>query len=202
MKFNRLLTISILALTVALPTRAQSRDPFCVGFFELQNDRYDESINSFSQAIRSNPRLAEAYFYRGVAHYQQKRYPEALANYNQALKIGMAEPRIPLINRATTLAKIGDHRQAIEDLKLLLQISDRDYDYVYRAIAHSYYKLGNKSAAIAWLRKLESRYYSERAGSSYLRVRDAIKEMQAGRGNNYFGWWHIYSYDYARDRCR
>lgn len=201
MKLNQILTASILASTIALPVLAQSRDPFCVGFYELRDDRYGEAVNSFSRAIRSAPQSSEAYFYRGYAHYEGKRYPEALANYNKALSIGLTSPKIALTNRATTLAKMGDYGQAIEDLKLLIQMGDREYEYLYRAIAHSYVKLGNRSAAIAWLQKLESKYYNERSGTLYLRVRDTIKNIQSGKGYEYFGWRHMISYEYGA-RCR
>lgn len=75
-----------------------------------------------------------------------------------------------------------------------------DYEYVYRGVAHSYLKLGNRAAAISWLQKLEAKYYSDRRGSSYLYMRDIIKKIRAG-GNLDFNWQVHTSY-YDDRRCR
>ena len=199
----KILSISILTFASALPAaQANAIDPFCSAISQLRAARYGETINSLSRVIRSNPRLSEAYFYRGIAHQQRKRYAEALANYNQALSIGVSSEQAALMNRATTLAKMGDYVQAIEDLKIILQMNDEYFDYVYRGIAHSYLKIGNRRAAIDSLQKLAAKYYRAQFTAGYMAVSDDIKRIQAGAGSYDFDW-RFYSglSNYTLMRC-
>ncbi|OKH38360.1 hypothetical protein NIES2119_10000 [[Phormidium ambiguum] IAM M-71] len=171
-----------------------------MGISELRNDRYGQAINSFSQAIHYNPQLSEAYFYRGVAHYLQKRYPEALANFNQALTMGIGDPLLSpsLMNRAATLVKLGNHRQAIEDLKLMRQVISKNlYDYADKAIAQIYLDLGDRKSAIATLEKLAAHYYREKQTNAYETTIDAIKRIRAGRNYGYHWGLHPNSYGYT-----
>lgn len=201
MKFNRILSASIIiTFAVALPVSAKVPDSFCVGISELRGDRYGQAINSFSQAIRYNPQLSEAYFYRGVAHYLRKRYPEALANFNQALTIGIRDPLLSpsLMNRAATLAQLGNYRQAIEDLELMRQVIDKNvYDYADKAIAQIYLDLGDRKSAIATLEKLAAYFYRNRQTNAYEMTIDAIKRIRVGGGYGYRWGLHPGSYGHT-----
>lgn len=172
---------------MALPASAQStKDLFCRGKYELRDGRYGEAIVSFSHAIRSNPRLSEAYFYRGTAHHYNKRYPEAIANYNQALALGTRSPGKILANRAAALAQFGDYKQALEDVKLALQ-HDPDDEYLRQGLAFAFLKLGSRKSAIAVLEKMADEYFRNGRGSRYLRMRDLAVKVRAG-GSFPYSW--------------
>lgn len=184
---------------VALPVSAQSaKDLFCRGAYELRDDRYGEAIQSFSQAIRLNPRSFGAYFYRGVVHHHQKRYPQAIANYNQALSLGAKQPVTLLKNRAAALASLGDYKQALEDLKLANQYQGNDYD-LQRALAFTFLKLGSRQSAIAVLEKLTATYFRAGLSQDYLRTRDEVKSVRSGGTIGYT--WRFYSGTLVDEDC-
>ncbi len=49
--------------------------------------RFEEALGSYAQALKINPRFAEAYNNRGATLQELKRFEEALDSYAQALKI-------------------------------------------------------------------------------------------------------------------
>ncbi|MFB2898294.1 tetratricopeptide repeat protein [Aerosakkonemataceae cyanobacterium BLCC-F50] len=184
--FKRISSTLILSVLIVLPaTAAQSaKDLFCRGTYEFDEDRFGEAMTSFSQAIRLNPRHSNAYYYRGVIHHYQKRYPEAIANYNQALSIGTDQPVIVLKSRASALASLGDYKQALEDLKLANTYKPNDRD-TERALAFTFLKLGSRKSAIAILEKMTARYFQSGNGDFYLLSRDELQKVRSGRMLDY-----------------
>lgn len=179
--FTRISSTLLLSIAIALPASAQSaKDLFCRrGAIELHDNRYGEAINSFSQAIRLNPRNSDAYFYRGIAHHSAKRYREAIANYNQALSIGTNRPATILDNRATALAKLGDYKQALEDWKLAAKYNPDDVS-IQHALAFAFLKLNSRNSAIAVLEKLTQRYFQSGQNQLYLMTRDELQKVRSG----------------------
>lgn len=57
------------------------------GLAKVRVRRYGEAINDFSEVIRKNPNIPEAYMYRGDAFFVQKRYQPALEDYNRAIEL-------------------------------------------------------------------------------------------------------------------
>ena len=50
--------------------------------------QFNEAVARFTEAIRRNPRSAEAYYGRGNAYYNhQKQYDKAIADYSQGLRL-------------------------------------------------------------------------------------------------------------------
>ncbi len=49
-------------------------------------ERYEEAADRFGEAIALNDKQPEAFFYRAnILNHSLKKYPEALADYNQAI---------------------------------------------------------------------------------------------------------------------
>jgi serine/threonine protein kinase/Tfp pilus assembly protein PilF len=82
--------------------------------------RLDRARRDYGRALRLDPTLAAAAFGRGVVCYQQKLYPEALADLQHSLDLGMA-PATVCYQRA--LVELAEDRQAIaaESLRRALQ---------------------------------------------------------------------------------
>lgn len=193
--FTRISSILVLVATAAitaLPASAQAqsaKDLFCRGVYEFGADRYGEAIQSFSQVIRLNPRSSGSYFYRGAVHHRRKQYPQAIANYNQALSIGTTHPSVVLNNRAAALASLGDYKQTLEDLKLALKYQPNNYS-LRRALAFTFLKLGSRQSAISVLEKLTATYFQTGFSRDYLRTRDEVKAVRAGGNISYT--WQVY----------
>ncbi len=80
---------------------------------ELYNSgRYEESIESFDKALRSNPGNASAWCYKGMAYYNLGRYEEAVAALGKATSLN---PRMEAAwgNKGNALAALGRNYEEI-----------------------------------------------------------------------------------------
>jgi tetratricopeptide (TPR) repeat protein len=75
----------------------------------------DQAIDSYSKAIKVNPKLAKAYNNRGIAYTWKKQYDLALADFNKAIKL---EPKNGKAynNRAIVYSYQGENNKALQDL--------------------------------------------------------------------------------------
>jgi tetratricopeptide (TPR) repeat protein len=53
----------------------------------LEQEKYTEAINDFTQAIQFNSNDANIYFGRGIAYFGKEQYSQAINDYKQALKL-------------------------------------------------------------------------------------------------------------------
>ena len=63
-------------------------EPFRTGFAQWGADQYGAAVNSFTQAIRQGDNTAEAYRFRGLSYRHLGRNSEALADFDQAMRLG------------------------------------------------------------------------------------------------------------------
>ena len=69
-----------------------------------------------------NPRLAEAYFNRGVAYHALGQYQRAIQDYDQALRLNSAFADAYL-NRGKAYEALGQPQRAWEDFRQAQQLS-------------------------------------------------------------------------------
>jgi tetratricopeptide (TPR) repeat protein len=63
-------------------------EPFRTGFAQWGADQYAAAVNSFTQAIQQGDNTAEAYRFRGLSYRHLGRNSEALADFDQAMRLG------------------------------------------------------------------------------------------------------------------
>jgi tetratricopeptide (TPR) repeat protein len=66
-------------------------------------------------AIKANPKLTDAYIYRGLAHHDLEDIKSAIADFSQAVKIA-PDNAAAFQNRGEARLDVGDIPGAIEDL--------------------------------------------------------------------------------------
>jgi protein O-GlcNAc transferase len=66
---------------------------FNMGFVYLLLWEFDKSIPYFDKAVSADSSYAKAWFYRGMAQYYKRQYPEAKANFEQAALLGFQTDR-------------------------------------------------------------------------------------------------------------
>jgi tetratricopeptide (TPR) repeat protein len=127
-----MLAIGTSSMAVAVPTCAQSSTFFEKGFGEISPDSsgrhlsafdrgvaemthrdYDGAISSFTEALGFNLNNSSAYFKRGQCYYYQKKYQEALSDFEYMLKASPKDTQA-LLWAGTAHAKLGHERQAID----------------------------------------------------------------------------------------
>jgi tetratricopeptide (TPR) repeat protein len=78
-------------------------------------DKYDLAMKDCNEAIRLDPKLADAYDRRAFCYAMADQLDKALADYNTAIKL---DPRSPMAyhNRAIALKKLGRMAEAQKDM--------------------------------------------------------------------------------------
>lgn len=80
----------------------------------LQKGEYDRAISDFSEAIRQNPKNADAFNNRGFACLEKGASAQAIADFSKAIDLGLDSMGL-YVNRATAYSSIGEHDRAISD---------------------------------------------------------------------------------------
>ncbi len=103
-------------LTPVDPSRAQARSAYEQGVKQVNARDYGAALQSLTQAIQLEPRLAMAYIARGSANLGMKRYPEAVSDYQSALRLdgNLAAPLYGLGEAFQAMGRAADARQFFE----------------------------------------------------------------------------------------
>jgi len=112
----------------------------------LDRGSYEQAVRWFGEALREDPKLAEAWGARGWVYAELGQLEQAVADYTQALRL---EPRDAetWCNRGHARTKLGQIEQAIADLNRALQL-DPDLVEGYHARAWAYSQAGQYEKAV------------------------------------------------------
>ena len=80
----------------------------------LQEGRYQEAIEPLTEALKLDPSLSLAFNARGFAYFRLKQYPQALADFDQAIRLNRSYVNA-YINRSVTRRAAGDKAGADAD---------------------------------------------------------------------------------------
>jgi len=98
---------------------------FIRGNAKYQHGDPDGAVADWTEAIRLNPKRAESHAQRGGVHLKSRRWAEARADFDAALKL--AERPAWLANRGAARGMQGDARGAAEDFGRALEIAPVDW---------------------------------------------------------------------------
>ena len=106
------------------------------GRIALKRGNYEDARLLFTQAIEKKP-TGHAYFYRGVAFARTGDSEHAIADLNEALKLGASETRVRTL-RASIEAHMGDYDKAIDDASVVIVDDPKSAEaYQIRALCRS-----------------------------------------------------------------
>jgi tetratricopeptide (TPR) repeat protein len=110
----------------------------------------DQAIAMFSQAIRLDPGLAEAWHYRGYAYELKGDYDRAIDDYTEAIRLNASYAKA-FNGRAVAYFKKGDYNKAIIDYNRAIQLDpDRStLSDVYIGRGRAYSKKEDHDRSIA-----------------------------------------------------
>ncbi len=113
----------------------------------LKNDKSSNEvmIDSYTNAIKQNSQLAEAYINRGVLWYEEQQFHKAFADFDSAYQLMPRDVDV-LLNRGLALEKLGQHRKALKNFELAQQ-QGAEAALVYGYQANANYHLKNYIAA-------------------------------------------------------
>jgi tetratricopeptide (TPR) repeat protein len=172
---------AVIATSVAMQQIAQSeRDQaqrrseivsaFAAAILNTQSNP-QQLIAHLTRLINQYPQEAMAYHVRGLAYYHQAAYPQAIADYEQAIRI---DPRFneAYFSRANAYFDLGNYIQAIADYTQSILLSPSD------AVAYS--NRGNAYMQMGDMANAQADY--ERA----IAINPTYAPVYVNRGNLYF----------------
>lgn len=80
----------------------------------LQEERYDDAVREFTEAVTLNPSLSLAYNGRGYAYYRLKNYQAAVGDFDTAIRLNPGYANAYL-NRSACRRALGDKAGAASD---------------------------------------------------------------------------------------
>ena len=108
---------------------------------------FDRAIADFTEAIRLDPKYAEAYYIRGVAYGNKGDLDRAIADYSEAIRL---DPKLAAAynNRGNAYKNKGDLDRAITDYSEAIRLAP-GYDIAYFNRGRAYYLKRDFDRAIA-----------------------------------------------------
>jgi tetratricopeptide (TPR) repeat protein len=137
MKSTTTLSLAVvLSLATAPLLRAQGNDPATnaarQGSEAAKNGDWDKAVDSFRKAAGMNGKwnrdLSAALQHRGLTRLKENKFPEAIADFTDALKLNPRDAGI-LERRAYVEMKINDFDKALADYSEAIKINPREPRY-------------------------------------------------------------------------
>ena len=112
-----------------------------------RQDKYDEAIAEFDNAIKINPISASAYYNLGIIYNKKNDSDKAITNFSKAIEIDTALADA-YYNRGSVYYKKGNFDEAISDYNKAIELTPQSADAYYaRGLVYS--KKNNIDQAIA-----------------------------------------------------
>jgi TolB-like protein/Tfp pilus assembly protein PilF len=170
--------IASVAKSISLLEQSVERDPdFCRAWASLTESLFLSIISDFSDnkardvdrmdqaarnAVRADNEDHVAHEALGRAHLWQKRYGDALAEYEKAIALNPVSGR-GHYGYGVTLLHSGDAAKAESEFNAAIQLSPRDpyCSAFYSRMAYCQIALGNYASAVDWARRSMSEPFTE-----------------------------------------
>jgi tetratricopeptide (TPR) repeat protein len=167
--------IENIRLTANRLLRQSPDNPFVhllFGHYYADDNNTQKAQQYYEKALSLDSSFAEAYFSLGVLLQKQKKYREALENFEKAVQYSELSPY--LTNLAYSYFKAGQHEKSLEIYEKVLN-SDRFYILVYCEIANVYCKMKQYEESLKYLNHALDKLNDPK-----------ISDMQQNQGNWYF----------------
>ena len=100
---------------------------------------YEESIADYTEAIRINPQLDDAYNVRGLAYDILGMHNDAIADYTKAMELNVQDTFATLVyynNRGASYRERGLYDEAIRDLDRAVSVEHNAMPYLNRGLTY------------------------------------------------------------------
>lgn len=136
----------------ARETPTAARRPSAEEFISLGGSKankqdYRGAIANYNQALQINPNNPDAYFQRGVAHYQLGNKQATIKDFNQVLRLTPKNPLAYLI-RGSVRGELKDYQGAIKDLNQGISLNPNNH-FIYYSRGFVRNSMGDTKGAIA-----------------------------------------------------
>ena len=111
----------------------------------LQDGKYEEAVQAYTEIIEQNPNYVVAYFYRGNAYCNIEQHNKAIEDYSKAIAL---DPQYVAAfnNRGVAYRNIEQYDKAVEDYSKAIELDPQNAAAFYnRGIAYDEMKQYNKA---------------------------------------------------------
>ncbi|MGR9117062.1 MAG: tetratricopeptide repeat protein [Gammaproteobacteria bacterium] len=138
-------------IILLLSFNAHAQDQFSQGVELFKQGRYDQAESSFMNALQSEPRSAEIYFYLGLVATQKGEQARAVAAYRKAAKL---DPGLDGVHLSMGIAyyKMNLNTLAINSFRRAVKQDPEDASAPF-FLGLSYEETGKYQEAIQWFQK-------------------------------------------------
>lgn len=142
------------------------------------HDRFAEAAEAYSKGIATiaNPDKADwrIFYFRGIALERSKRWPEAEADFKQALKISPNQPQVLNYLGYSWVDQHLNLTEALEMIKAAVDLRPND-GYIIDSLGWAYYRLGRYQDAVEQLERAvelraEDSVINDHLGDAYWKV--------------------------------
>ena len=117
-----------------------------LGWAYLQNQRFNEAVTEYKNALNLDKNFFPAYFNLGLAYMQVKKYDLSIEAFKKALSIQPKSAQVKL-NLGIVYNETGKYDAALKELKDAYELNRGSTDVIYE-IGRTYEKLGKKDEAL------------------------------------------------------
>ncbi len=101
-----------------------------LAYNELLKFNFPAAIEHYSEALKYDATVIEAYNGRGQAYLQQKKIREAFDDFDKAIKGGLSSPKL-FLNRGKCLVMLNRVQEAVPDLEKSLELEPKSPEAWY-----------------------------------------------------------------------
>ena len=109
--------------------------------------QHDTSIGHYTEALKLNPQLVDAYYNRGFAYDEEGNFDRAIKDYTKAIELNPSDDSV-YYNRGFAYGKKGDNDRAIADYTKAIELKN-DHAGAYNNRGKAYTIKGDNDRAIA-----------------------------------------------------
>jgi len=144
------------------------------------NQRYQEAIQYYTEALKQNPKLAEGYLYRGISYHELGLFKEALSDYQKTLELEKNNLEA-LLYRGILYQATGEYQKSEADLSRVIETKPTHAEaYFYLGKTHFFlekFDLAVKSYSKAIFLNPRAEIYFYR-GIAYTSSKDYEKALK------------------------
>jgi tetratricopeptide (TPR) repeat protein len=120
------------------------------GTLFFQQNRFEEALQDFTEAIKRNPKFALAHINRGAVLLRLKRFEEASNDSYRGIQLTRQKALAALAynNRAYAYALLGNLPKSLEEVNRAISLDAKSI-YAYGTRGHTYYLMGKYAEAMA-----------------------------------------------------
>lgn len=108
---------------------------------------YQGTVDAFSESIKLNPSMPEAYLSRGSAYWKMGAYRLAIKDYDKAIALDSTNVWLAYLARAAVYADMKNYEQAINDFTIAVELNPKSpVPYFQRGTVYD--TIGNYQQAI------------------------------------------------------